>query len=68
MDLKEQVKKIYHSHVPLKHIIAAIIVLLIVLYFFKEKVLFEDLLKILVPFLIGTSVKVAMYVTKNILV
>jgi hypothetical protein len=66
MTLQEHAKKISDIHIPLKHIISAIIVLLIICYFFKEKPLFEDLLKLLVPFLIGTSVKITSYIFKSL--
>ena len=62
--MKEQIKhtinKIGEFHINLKWIIAFIIILLIVCYFLKEQALFERLLMILVPFLIGASVKVSM--------
>lgn len=47
-------------HVPLKAVILFLITLLIVLYFFNEQELFDRLLMILVPFIIGTSVKVGL--------
>jgi hypothetical protein len=43
--------------IPLRYIIAFLILTLIICYFLKEQALFEKLLMILVPFLIGTSVK-----------
>jgi hypothetical protein len=66
-DLKEHLNKMTNTHVPLKHLIFYIILLLIVLFFFKEQKLFETLLMMLVPFLIGTSVKVSL-ITLGILV
>lgn len=60
-EIKKQVEKIGNIHIPIKYIVASLIFLLVICYFFKEQVLFEDLLKILIPFLIGTSVKVAYY-------
>jgi len=54
------IKKIGELHIPLKYIIAFLILVLIVCYFFKEQVLFERILMILIPFLIGSSVKVGL--------
>jgi hypothetical protein len=61
----ENLKKISGIHINIKYIVAFIIVLLIVLYYCKEKILFEDLLKMLVPFLIGTAVKVSQFIIKS---
>ena len=58
--LTSAINKIGEFHINLKYIIAFIIILLIVLYFCKEQELFDRLLMLLVPFLIGTSVKVSM--------
>jgi hypothetical protein len=60
-EIKKKVEKIGNIHIQIKYIVASLIFLLIICYFFKEQVLFEDLLKMLVPFLIGASVKVAYY-------
>lgn len=53
------ISKIAKAHIPLKYLIFYIIILLIILYFCKEQDLFEKLLMILVPFLIGSSVKLS---------
>lgn len=59
--IKNTINKIGNITISLKMIVTFLITLLIVFYFFKEQVLFEDLLKILVPFLVGASMKVSYY-------
>jgi glucan phosphoethanolaminetransferase (alkaline phosphatase superfamily) len=59
--IQNSINKIGELNISLKWIITFLITLLIVCYFFKEQVLFEDLLKILVPFLVGASMKVSYY-------
>jgi hypothetical protein len=61
MSLGTELNKIGEAHVPLKWIITFLIVLLIILYFCNENQLFEDMIRLLIPFLIGASVKVAYY-------
>jgi hypothetical protein len=54
----QKINKIGELKFPLKWIISLIIIILIILYFCNQIELFEKLLLLLVPFLIGTSVKV----------
>jgi hypothetical protein len=61
MSLKDSINKVGELKFPLKWVISFIIVILIVLYFCNQIELFEKLLMMLVPFLIGTSVKVVYY-------
>jgi len=53
------ITKITTAHIPLKYLIFFIIILLIIFYFFKEQNLFEKLLMMLVPFMIGSSIKLS---------
>ena len=57
--LSENINKIGELKIPFKYILAFIAILLICLYSYKETELFEKLLMLIIPFLIGTSVKVA---------
>lgn len=65
MKFMNDLKKISNIHIPIKYIVSFLIILLIIFYYCKEQVLFEDLLKILVPFLIGTSVKITQFICKS---
>jgi hypothetical protein len=58
--LPNVIKKVSDVHIPLKHLLIYVAVLLIILYFFKEQELFDRILMMLIPFIIGINAKVGL--------
>ena len=65
MSLKDDINAIGELHINIKWVVSFLILLLVVLYFCNQLELFEKLLLMLVPFLIGTSVKIVASLIKG---